>query len=75
MTKRASYGLVEKRKVPINRNVRADEAIFFYGQVGEGLSHLTVRILAHILAFLDIIEFLISEPPRIPVSPVEEVTK
>jgi len=32
----ADYGVVKKREVPQNRNVRADEVIFFFRQVGKG---------------------------------------
>jgi len=44
MKQKASYTVIEKREVPKNRNVLADEVICFYSQVGEGKEYFFRRV-------------------------------
>jgi hypothetical protein len=40
----ARYGVVERRPVPENRNIRKDEILFFYSQTGEGQEYFFRRV-------------------------------
>ncbi len=44
MKQKASYAVIEKREVPQNRNVLADEVICFYSQAGEGQEYFFRRV-------------------------------